>query len=173
MNHFRKRLLVELGIVVAVVGGLLTGIIFFGSNISKYSAEIIGLKAEISAKSSAIEHLAVLSQDYNSKVKNYTEILYSMVPLKDRLIGLSKEFQALTTQAKLDYTFNLKGESAGDQSSIGSVTFSLATFGNLPDLLKFISSIDKFRYLTQIDNISINRREGKNQMGMNGRIFYR
>ena len=173
MNHFRKKLIVELSITVAIIAALSGGIAFFGSNITKYSAETILLREQLAQRAAALQSLSVLKADYNSKAKNYLSVLYNIVPQKDQLINLSKELQSLTSQSKLNYGFSFIEEAAPTDRNLGWIKFRLNLSGGFEELLESVKALQGFHYLTALDNLSLNRQGANSQMVVNGRVFFR
>jgi hypothetical protein len=178
MNNFRKKLIVELSITFVVVGALIGGIAFFGINLSNYADEIVRLRSDLAGKSASLRSLSFLKADYG-KAKDDLNVLYSVVPQKDRLINLSKEFQFLVPQSnanqgsRMDYGFTFVEETAATDQNLGFIRFRLNLSGEFDRLIKFVQTLQNFRYLTAVDSLSINRENLQGRMVVNGRVFFR
>lgn len=173
MNNFKKKLLIELSIVILIVLALASGIWFFGSNVQRYSEEIVDLRAELARKSTAIDSLARLRADYDVKAKNYLAFLYSRIPLKDQLINLPREYRFLASQANLQYGFAFGEEVSGNENTLPSVKVNLNVSGQMNQLFNFIRSLGQFRYLNTLDSVSLTSQGGGASMTIMGRVFFR
>jgi Tfp pilus assembly protein PilO len=173
MNNFRKKLLIELAIAFIIISALGVGIWFFGSKIKEYSEEIIGLRRELARKSTVIDALARLKDDYDKKAKNYLGFLYSRIPLKDQLINLPREYRFLAGQYGLQYGFAFGEESGGNENTLPAVKFNINVSGQLNQLLNFVRSLGQFRYLNTVDSISLTSQGSGASMTVIGRVFFR
>lgn len=175
MNHFKKRFITELGISLFIVIALLAGIIFFKSNVSDYADKIATDRTLLASRTASISNLANLRGQYNNEVSNYLNVLHNIIPSYDNLINLNQDLQSLAVQNKVEYGFSFSGEvPKSGEGGLGSIAFSLNIGSdNLKSLTSFIKSLQNFRYLNSIDNLSIKSDETKLVMNINGRVFYR
>ncbi len=173
MKTFHKKLVTELTISLVAIGVISIGLLFFGFNISKFSKKVVTVRQELVERSASLQSLAVLRSEYSSKGEPYLNVLHNIIPLKDELIDLSKDFQSLAAKERIDYGFTFIGETPATSNSLGSVRFNLSLGGSLDKLISFIENLQNFRYLVNLENISINK--GELQMGMNvkGSVFFR
>lgn len=174
MDNFKKRLAIDLGITLLLVIALLWGIFFFRGNINEYLQKITSTRNALATQTSKVYGEALLEGQYNSKAKNYLNVLHDAIPSYDELINLNQSLQALANQHKLTYAFSFAGETAATKDALGSVGFSL-TLGSsdITTLLSFLKSMQTFKYLNTIDNVSL-RGDGQSMsMTLKGRVYYR
>jgi hypothetical protein len=173
MNSFHKRIAVQLSVSFTIIAILVLGILLFGFRINKFSNEIAAKRQELNERSSALQSLASLQSDYSTKGQPYLNVLYNVVPQKDELIDLSKDFQVIAQEDKLNYGFTFLGETPSSGEDLGAVKFSLNLGGTLNSLLNFLKDMENFRYLVNLDNVSISRGATKVEMNIRGSVFYR
>ncbi len=174
MNHFKKRFTIELGISLIIVIALLWGIFFFKGNISDYTRKIVLARNTFSAQTSRILDEASLAGQFNNETQNDLNALYNYIPLYDQLINLNQSLQTLATQYNLTYGFSFAGEAQKSGNTLGSVSFMLSLGGkSANDLLAFLSSIERFRYLHSIDSVSVKSGGGNYSMNLKGKVYYR
>ncbi len=174
MNHFKKRLATELGISLFIIIALLAGTLFFKGNVSDYADKIAANRALLASRTASVSDLASLRSQYNGMVSNDFNVLNNIIPSYDELINLNQDLQSLAVQNKVEYGFSFSGEvPKSGEEGLGSIGFSLSIGSdNLKSLTSFIQSLQNFRYLNSIDNISIKSGEDKLVMSINGRVFY-
>ncbi|MGC9610712.1 MAG: hypothetical protein ABSE68_00595 [Minisyncoccia bacterium] len=174
MNHFKKRLTVELSVSLLIVTALLIGIIFFKGNISDYSQKIRDARALLASRTGSVGQLADLRLQYNNKANNYMNVLQNIIPSYDQLINLNRDLQLLASQNNVDYGFSFAGENPKTSQTLGSIAFNLtASSDNFNYLLNYVKALQNFRYLSSIDNISIKSNKDEISFFIKGRIFYR
>ena len=173
MKAFHKRLVTELAISLIIIGAMALGLLFFGFNIIKFSKKIVSTRQELYDRSVSIESLATLRSDYTARAKNYLNVLYNVVPLKDELIDLSKDFSSLASGEKLEYGFTFVGESPATSVDLGSVEFNLTLGGTLERLLSFVENLQNFRYLINLDSLSLVGGAEQMKMSVRGKVFFR
>jgi Tfp pilus assembly protein PilO len=173
MGNFRKRLLTDLSIALIILVAFLGGIVFFRASIKKTTEKIVNLRKALVEKTSAIGSLVNLRQQ-SVAAQGYLNFLYSIVPTKDQLIDLPRDFQSLASQEKLGLGFSFGGENAPAPPNLGSVSFKLSIRGSSFDqLFRFIQRLQNFKYLSSIDNLSIRKLDSELEMEITGRVFFR
>ncbi|MFH1192911.1 MAG: hypothetical protein V1656_01165 [Candidatus Jorgensenbacteria bacterium] len=173
MTPFRKKLFMELGIGIAITVPLLGGSLFFSGQIGEFGGQIVTARKEMLARTDELNAVAALRADYNDGTKRNLETLYAMVPEKDQLINLSRDFQTLSTQARLISSFTFLGETPAVAGGLGSFAFRLNLRGQLDDLFSFFGKFEKFRYLSALSSFSVLRGEKESEMLTQGSVFYR
>ncbi|MCL4399866.1 hypothetical protein M1506_01150 [Patescibacteria group bacterium] len=175
MEQFRKRLTNELIISFIIIIALIAGILFFKGNISSYAMNIMNARTELSRISSGVLELSRLQAQYN-EAAGYFDVLSNIVPSYYNLINLNKDLQSIASSNNLSYSFSFAGENPKTADGFGSINFNLAvSSANLNDLLSFLNSLQKFKYLTAVDGVSFNSSQGTNiiTMSVKGRVFYK
>lgn len=170
---FKKKLGIELGITLVLVAGLVAGILFFASRLSASAEEIRGVRAELALRSKSLNAVAALRSEYDMKAKDRLIKLLSLVPVKDQLINLTKEFQILSSKDNLQSTFTFVGETPATDVGLGKVSFRLSTEGDFETLTKFITTLQNFHYLSSFDSFSLLRGTENSVLGTHGSIFFR
>jgi Tfp pilus assembly protein PilO len=173
MNPFHKRIAVNLSIALGIIAVLVLGVVIFGFRINSLSEKIAATRHELNERSTALSSLASLRSEYSTKGQPYLNVLYNVIPQKDELIDLSKDFQAIAQENGLNYGFIFLGENPPSGGTLGSVNFSLSLGGELADLLSFLKNLENFRYLISLDNVSIAREPDLMRMNIRGSVFYR
>ncbi len=174
MDGFKKRLLIELGITLVLIVALLWGISFFKGNINDYLAKITQARRTLADQTTRVYDEAILEAQYNSKAKNYLNVLQSAIPSYDEFINLNQLLQTVANQYQMTYAFSFAGETPPTQGSLGSVGYSLALGGNdIRTSLSFLKAMEGFRYLNTIDNVSLRSDEKGFSMTFRGRVYYR
>ncbi len=175
MNHFKKRFATELSISLLILIALLAGIFFFKGNVNDYADKIVADRALLASRTASVADLASLRSQYNGPITNYLNVLHNIIPSYDELINLNQDLQSLAVQNRVGYGFSFSGETPKSGSGgLGSISFSLSiSSDNLKSLTSFIKSLQGFRYLSSIDNISIKSDQANLVMGITGRVFYR
>jgi len=173
MGDFKKQLGFQLGVSLPIIAALLAGVFFFGGKISAYTQKIVYDKATLNGRSNTVKQLADLETQYNNQAKSDMNVLYNVIPSYDELINLNSDFQSLAAQNKVDYGFSFAGETPKSGSGLGYVSFNInSSASELDPLLSFLKSLQNFRYLSSIDNVSLKEDGGEITMAVNGRVFY-
>ncbi|MEK7626614.1 MAG: hypothetical protein AAB399_00405 [Patescibacteria group bacterium] len=173
-NHFKKKFIVEMSVALLIVIALFGGILFFKGNMVDYMGRIETARASLASRTASAGELANLRSQYNSKAKNYLNVLYNIIPSYDQLINLNRDIQTLAARSNVEYGFSFAGETPKSDQGLGSISFNLtAGSENFSSLMSFIKSIQDFQYLNSIDKISINSDGGKFTMSVSARVFYR
>ncbi|MFA6364791.1 MAG: hypothetical protein WCW78_00100 [Candidatus Paceibacterota bacterium] len=173
MEVFKKKITIEGLITAIIIIAISSGIYFFASKITAYSNEILALRTELAMRSTSLTMLANLRSDYIAKAQKDFGVLSSVIPVKDQLINIAKDFQFLATQAGFDSTFSFMNESPATSNSLGFLGFKLTFGGDFDKLLGFVKTLQNFRYLSDFSNFTIARGKDKTQLSVNGKVFFR
>jgi len=172
MNRFKKRFVTELSISLVLIIALFSGVLFFLGQANDYTSKIASDRITLASRTNLVDKVAELRQQ-SQRASSYLNVLYNIVPPYDRLINLNKDFESLAAQNKVEYSFSFVGETP-KSGGIGSIVFNLSVAStNLNSLISFVKSIQDFRYLSSIDNLSMKSNAEKLIMDIRGRIFYR
>ncbi len=173
MTPAQKRITVQISIALGIVGVLVIGLIFFGFNVRNLTQKIVTAREELALRTVALQSLATLRADYTGKAEAYLNVLHNIIPQKDELIDLSKDFQTIASASGLEYGFTFLGENPASADTLGSVKFGLKLGGTLANLLEFLKNIQNFRYLVQVESVSIFREESLMRMNLSGSVYFR
>ncbi len=173
MDSFRKKLAIEVGIGALIILPLLGGIVYFSSQVGKFGDQIAAARRELFSRTASLSSLAMLRSAYNDKTRRYLETLHQVVPVKDQLINLARDFQSLASQSRLSSSFTFLGEEPAAGGSLGSLSFRLNLGGTLTDLLAFVGKFEKFRHLSALSDFSMTRGAETSQMVAQWKVYYR
>lgn len=173
MDSFKKQLLVQIVIGFVIFIALIGGLLFFGSNIKDYSAKIDVARQDLIARSVSLSSLATLRTQYNTKAKDYLTIINNLVPVRDQLINFSREAQGLASDVE-GFGFSFLGESQATAESFGAISFTINLQATIPQLIKFLENVEKFRYLATVENLTLNRQpDSFYQIPVKGKVFFK
>lgn len=175
MDPFRKKLLLELGIGGGIIAVLAVVLVILGAYIGNASERIAASREDLLQRSASVGSLATLREMWKNRAEGYLNVLKNVVPEKDTLINVSRDFQSLAAQTNTEYSFGFLGESGGGAGDIGALTFRLTLRGDLADLYQFIEKFAAFPFLATMDNFNIERKgpETRSELLAQGRIFFR
>ncbi len=173
VTEFRKKLIVEAVISVAVIATLMGGIGFFGSNIERSVRDIRNHRAELLGRWSSLSALATLLGEYNDKAREYLGVMGQIIPAQDQVFNLNKDFQALAKREGVTATFTFTGESSPSEGVLGSVRFQLVASGNFTGVVRFIRAVEQFRYLSRIDAMTVEGSGGRTNATIHGQVSFR
>ena len=172
-GNFYPKLIIELLIFIAVIVVLGGGVIFFGSQISKYSEEIVSLRKTLNERSFTLTSFARLEMD-NKKAANYSNIIFNIIPKQDQLINLSQDFQSLAAQNNLEYAFLVAKENEKNEGAVfDSISFQLNVGGDFDKIIKFMQATESFRYLSSFDGFNFSRSDSKIKLTTKGKVFFK
>lgn len=175
MDPFRKKLLIRLAVGGGVIVALAATLLILGSYIGNASGRIAAARVELLERAASVRSLAVLRETWRSRAQGHLNVLYNVVPEKDALIGVSKDFQSLASQTRTEYSFGFLGEAGGSEGGISALGFRLTLRGDMANIFSFIEKFAGFPYLSNIDNFTIERKgpESRSELLAQGRIFFR
>jgi len=173
MGDFRKKLIFEITLTTVVVLSLAAGILFFGSNITASAVRIQNARTEVLSRWSSLNSLALLLGDYNNKAKEYMGVMEQAVPVQDQVFNLNREFRALATQGGVDAAYTFVEEQKPEAEALGAVRYQLNVSGDYDKVLRFMKSLENFRYLSTIDHTRVERGTPRSTMVVQGRVFFR
>ncbi len=164
----------EIGIGAIIIVPLFGGILFFSSKVEDLSGDIASARKGLFDRTTRLDTFAALRAEYNGRVKGDLNTLYAIVPEKDQLINLSKDFQTLAAQARLTSSFAFVGEVPPSDGKLGAVGFRINLHGALEDFFTFVEKFEKFHYLSLISSFAITRGgERAGDMLAQGNVYFR
>lgn len=172
-QNFKKRLLIELSLllgIILVMGGILA---YFASTISSKGEAVIEARKLLMSRSFAIENFAGLRGDWNQGAKENLGLLRDSVPIKDQLITLGKDFQFLAGRAGLEFSYAPIGETAPAVPSLGFIQFRIGVAGTYDVIQKYITTLQGFRYITTVDGVALVRAGSAYEAVITGRTYFR
>ncbi len=158
---FQRKLFFQTGILFAIIAVLGGGMFFMGKSISTNAGEIERLRFEKANWASSVQSYVSAKTQYVSKGREYERILENILPQRDQLIDLKRDFQFLASGEGLDLIFSFSGEREKGSPLVGAVGVTLTVQGKSEDeVMSFFDALGDFRYLFSIDSVSLqNERE--------------
>lgn len=174
MSAFYKKLLIEIGITAGVVAVLGIFILFFSKNINSKTTEIEATRTELGNWVSSVQSLAFVRSEYTGKARDYINVLQSVLPTKDELIDLKKDFQFIAAGEDLNLRFSFIGEEQTGSEKLGAIGIQLGLDGQMSSVLNFIKKLDSFKYLVSIDSINTMEKEnGSIEANVRAKVYFR
>ena len=173
-STFQRKLAIQTGIALGMVGVLCFGVLFFGNLISTYASEIEILRTEKAEWSTSIESYVSAKTQYENKGKEYEQLLNNVLPEKDNLLDLKRDFQFVASGEGLDLNFSFAGERVKQSSLIGAVGVALSIEGrSKEDIFSFLERLEKFRYLFSIESVTLQENQDTVGATIRGEVLYR
>ncbi len=173
MQEFKKKLFTNIGTTAGIVVIFIIGILVCGSRISANSEKIVTARKEVSDWNASVQSYSAVRSQYTGKAKEYSEILQEIIPEKDELINLRKDFQYLASSEKLEMSFSFLGEQSTNAPQLGSVGIGLTIQGSLETVGSFLKKLEEFRYLMGVESLTFDNREEKSNVSIRGRVYFR
>ena len=173
MDSFKKQVIIQLVIGLIILAALVSGIIFFGSNIKDYSLKIKQGRQELLERSLALSSLARIRSQYDTKAKDYLNLIYNIIPQRDQLINLPRDLRIGVGEVE-SFGFNIVKETQATPDSFGVLNFNVTIQANISKVVDFMRNLEKFKYLIVVDNLNLERQKGEIfQASFEGRAFFR
>lgn len=173
MSNFQKKLIIEILIALAVIIALSVGIVIFWKNIGEYSTQIVSLRKQLVSWNKSVQSFVAIRSQYNTKAKEYLNILHNVLPERDALLELRKEFQFLAAGDNLSLNFSFASNLKTLSPLIGSVLFNMNLKGDFEKLIEFVKKMDNFQYLISLDNFTVTRGVEASESVIKGQAFFR
>lgn len=167
---FKKRLLVEIGIPVAVLILILIGIFFVGSDIADKAQKIESQRSDIAARLEIANSLTSLKND-SEQIKNYQFALENILPSRDKLILFPRDISAMGKQYNLDINIALGQGTAGTENNPWSTSFRIAGAGKFNDFLTFLKSLNSGKYTTSFSELDFVKEGDNFRASLAGQVF--
>lgn len=173
MPEFKKHLIRD-SIIFAILIGLFVAFFYlFRLNIDHTIANIAGLKNQKSFFSQSAQDLSVLIKEWEI-AREYKEEVAALVPTKDSLVALSKDFQAIAKTYDVSLDFSFGTETNPQSQGLGSITFSAVAGGTVQDVLDFFEGIENKYYAMRIEAVDItaSNKGESSRVAFNGKMFF-
>lgn len=175
---FKKNLLVEIGIIMAIVVPLMTGMWFLRSFIDDSVTEIIETRQAIAQTTERIGSLLELrSQHNNLDIENKLNLIQDHIPHKDAMLGFQQSIQNVALQYDpLSFGMSLQEErDPQSEGELGYLRYRLDIILQDPgQVALFINSLVNMDQLVTVDeNLTINSVNEGIRLVINIRGYYR
>ncbi|MEK7634484.1 MAG: type 4a pilus biogenesis protein PilO [Patescibacteria group bacterium] len=167
----KRQLTILIGIGTAAILILLTALFLIGWDIDKRVWQINGLRNNLNSRFSTTENLSDLRDDME-KFKPYIPLVDSFLPNKDRLINLSREFNIVAFQNKVNFSSSFAGESPVSKTDLNWIGLNMNIDGNIDDIINFIKAIENSRYSVKLSSLDIGQKDNQFKSQLSGKVFY-
>lgn len=162
LSVFQKKLLKQLGVALGIIVVLGISIFMLGKSISVDATETERLRLEKVNWSSSVQSYVSAKTQYTKKGKDYEQILENILPERDSLIDLKKDFQFLAAGEGLDLNFSFSTERDKGSKLVGAIGITLTVQGSSErKIFSFLEKLEGFRYLFSIDAMSLQREKDR------------
>lgn len=168
MSDFKKHLILEGGILLAIVAVLGGGILYLYFSINKDLAAIASVRKEINLRKQGYDDLIQLRKE-SSAASTIIPQLQAELPSKDKLFDFSKTLEQMAKSRGLQFGFSFGSEVPVGVSGPSFVPFQITTGGDLRTIEAFLEDIEQSHYLVTITEVDL----GSANTRINGRVFYK
>lgn len=172
-SDFQKKLFPQLAMMAGVLVILGGGTLFFGREISGYTDRISSVRTELVQWASSLQSYVAIKSQYETKIIGYTGVLNNLIPQKDKLIDLRKDFQFLAGGDNIDVSFSFAGEQPTASPNISTIGINLNLQGDMEGIFNFIKKLQNFHYLISINSVIIEKKDQVTVATMRGEVFFR
>jgi len=171
-DYFKKKILVNAAITLAIILILAIGLIFSGRGISQRVAKIQSLRKELNTRLTALNSLTNLRQQ-SEKAKSFFGSLQTLLPTKDELINFPKELNGFAKTNKVEIGFSFGNETAPTDSQPGFTAFNLTLSGSYDNLVKFLKALEESKFFVGINSLDVTRDSQSQKFSalISGKVF--
>lgn len=171
MTGFRKKLIINSGIIFVVFIVVVVSLYVIISKIDKVSTGILALKAETHTAELQSLAFASLKEDSQKAVADLA-VMRQVLPLRDDLPDFRVRLETLARGRNLRSGFSFGAESAGDQGTLGQVVFTMSIEGSFDGIISFFKDVENSGYLVGLNQASVTG-SGANASGrIDGKVFF-
>lgn len=170
-KDYKSRMIFNISLPLIGIAVFLSLSIWIAGDISRRAMLIQNKKNETASRAEKLGSLAVLKSDFES-AKPYFSILENILPMKDQLIRLPREFEDLAKNHKINFGSSFGEEVASTPSAPGSIGFNFAIGGSYDRIVSFIKSAESGRYILNFMSIDISETSDGFRGTLGGKVFY-
>jgi len=170
ITNFKKRLLITIGIPLAVCLILVLALFFIGSNITKQAAQIEKLKGDLFNRQQLTQSLASLKQG-SEQVQPYLTELENILPSQDQLLGFSRDIGIIAKQNKLNLNTTVGQEISESGDGLRQTDFTSTGQGTFDNFINFLKGLENSRYFIKLNTFDLTGQDGDFKMSMKGQVF--
>ncbi|PJC65319.1 MAG: hypothetical protein CO020_01320 [Candidatus Colwellbacteria bacterium CG_4_9_14_0_2_um_filter_50_12] len=170
-REFRMKLIVNLAATSAVLAVLISLIFYLRMDISTKADALSSVRGELVGRTEALESLNSLRGDAKSVAPLFDK-LRSVMPKRDSLFSVQRDFQNLAQVNKLGFNSQFGAESPETPDSPGKIRLEMAAQGSYNGILEFIKSVDANPYFISIVNMDLVRQGGSFNANLSGEISF-
>lgn len=172
MGNYKKTLIKEVIIILSTIGVSILFIILIKLNIIHQQEILTKLRSQRVLLSQSAENLGLLKKDWEI-ASQYSNKISSLVPTKDNLVLLQKDFQQLALDSGVTLNFSFGTEKNSTQDDLGYISFSATADGSNDNVINFLKRIEEKFYSLKVDVIDISTQSnGLIRVLMKGQVFF-
>ncbi|OGY64345.1 MAG: hypothetical protein A3I24_01130 [Candidatus Harrisonbacteria bacterium RIFCSPLOWO2_02_FULL_41_13b] len=171
-DYFKKKILVNAIITLAIIIVLAIGLFFAGRGINQKVIKIESLRKELNTRLTALNSLTNLRQQ-SEKAKSLFGSLQTLLPTKDELINFPKELNGFAKANKVEIGFSFGSETAPAENQPGFTAFNLTLSGSYDNLVKFLKAIEGSQFFVGINSLDVTKDPQSQKFSalISGKIF--
>lgn len=167
----KRQLTILIGIGATMILILAVALFLIGLDINKRVRQINELRNNINSRFLTTENLSVLRFDM-AKFQPYISLLDLFSPNKDQLINLSREFNTIAFQNKVNLSSSFTGESPVSKTDLNWIGLNMNINGNFNDIINFMKAVENSRYSIKFNSLDISQKDNQFKSQLNGKVFY-
>jgi len=172
-KEFKKKLFVNIGVLLAVVFVLGGGILFLRKDIKLLSDSIAQERSQVADRGNEISLLFDLRKELK-EAELYFSILDNALPKRENLYVFNQEVLRLGHVNNLDRpSFSFGSEILSTDTLPGRAKFTIFVSGAYADILGFLRDLERSRYFIKIENFDMVERDNKFNAQLVGEVFFR
>lgn len=168
--NFKKRLLITIGVPLAICLILVLALFFIGSNIINQTAQIEKLEADLNNRQQSSQSLASLKQGAEQAQPYLTE-LENILPSQDQLLSFSKDIDIIAKQNKLNLNTALGQQVSQSGDVLRQTDFTSTGQGTFDNFINFLKSLENGRYFIKLNTLDLTSQDGDFNMLIKGYVF--
>lgn len=172
MTHFRKLLLKNVVVYLAVALILVIFLLFIQSDINNKATKIIQQRQVLFVKSQAIDSLVAL-RSQSQEVQSYNSLLDNILPSDDHAIDFSKDLASFAKKDNLGFGFNFGDQTPSAAGSPGWINFNSVLQGPMDSFDDFLKNIESSRYFVNLSSLDLTKKNSNFEISINGKLFLR
>lgn len=171
MTVFKKKLLINGGIVFLIFTICGSGIYYVVSKIAEINAEIVLLHSEAGLSLAQRDELISLKKD-SEMAAAYNLVIKNALPFKDDLFTFKTILEQLARKRSLHFGFTFGADVPGDEKNLGVVHFTISTDGNFNNNLNYLKDVENSGYILAIERAkSLGGTDNANGR-IDGRVYF-
>lgn len=172
-KEFRKRLFINIGILLVVTLGLGSLIWFLSRDIKYLSSSIVETRRQVAARSQEISLFFNLRENFK-EAESYFSVLDNALPKRENLYLFNQEVYRLGNMNNLGRpSFSFGSETASTAASPGRAKFTIFISGSHEDILNFLKDLERSRHFINIENFDMIQRDSKLNGQLSGEVLFR
>jgi len=168
---FKKQLMTGIGIPLLVILVFLSGLLFFGLDISKQADNIKQTRDDLNLRLRTSESLGLLRNDLN-QIKDYIPLMETVLPDRDKILSLPRNLTMIGRQNQVDVNLNLGSETPATENELGRIKLNSSISGQFNNLIAFLEAVEGNQLSIKIDSIDfVAQDQGRFKGTLNGQIY--